>query len=114
MLDENTIHSRWSGAPDAVGLIGAHHHLWDLGMRRHPNLIGPPRGDFFMGDDTALRRHYLSAGGPVAGGSRAVFLAQRGSLLPLVISRAESHPRRDPARLRRRIPPPYPICCDFR
>ncbi|MGH7094767.1 MAG: amidohydrolase family protein [Stellaceae bacterium] len=28
-------------------------------MGRHPNLAGPPRGEFFMGDDTALRRDYL-------------------------------------------------------
>ncbi len=54
-----TIHSRWSDAPDAISLIDAHHHLWDLGMGKHPNLIGPPRGDFFMGDDSALRRNYL-------------------------------------------------------
>ncbi|HVC53457.1 MAG TPA: amidohydrolase family protein [Stellaceae bacterium] len=59
MAEAKTIDGRWSHAPGAVSLIDAHHHLWDLGMGRHPNLIGPPRGDFFMGDDTALRRDYL-------------------------------------------------------
>jgi predicted TIM-barrel fold metal-dependent hydrolase len=55
----NTIKGHWNYAPDAISLIDAHHHLWELGMGRHPNLLGPPRGDFFMGDDTALRRNYL-------------------------------------------------------
>ncbi len=55
----HTIHGRWNDAPDAVTLIDAHHHLWDLSQRKHPNLIGEPRHDFFMGDDTALRRNYL-------------------------------------------------------
>jgi len=46
-------------SPDAVTLIDAHHHLWDLSQRKHPNLIGEPRHDFFMGDDSAIRRDYL-------------------------------------------------------
>jgi predicted TIM-barrel fold metal-dependent hydrolase len=50
---------RWSQASGAVTLIDAHHHLWDLGMGKHPNLTGPPREDFFMGDASALRRNYL-------------------------------------------------------
>jgi predicted TIM-barrel fold metal-dependent hydrolase len=54
-----TIHSRWNPSPDAISLIDAHHHLWDLGMAKHPNLIGEPRHDFFMGDNTAIRRNYL-------------------------------------------------------
>jgi predicted TIM-barrel fold metal-dependent hydrolase len=54
-----TIHGRWNEAPDAVTLIDAHHHLWDLRQGKHPNLIGAPRHGFFMGDDTALRRNYL-------------------------------------------------------
>jgi predicted TIM-barrel fold metal-dependent hydrolase len=55
-----TAYGRWNYAPDAVALIDAHHHLWDLGQGKHPNLKGPPRHDFFMGDDTALRRSYLA------------------------------------------------------
>lgn len=54
-----TIHGSWNEAPGAVTLIDAHHHLWDLSQRKHPNLIGEPRQDFFMGDDHALRRDYL-------------------------------------------------------
>ena len=57
MMD--TIHGTWNDSPDAVTLIDAHHHLWDLSQRKHPNLIGEPRHDFFMGDDSALRRDYL-------------------------------------------------------
>src|SRR5438067_5196507 len=56
----STIHGDWNDAPNAVTLIDAHHHLWDLSQRKHPNLIGKPRGDFFMGDDTGLRRNYLA------------------------------------------------------
>src|SRR4029078_663290 len=55
----NTIHGRWNEAPGAVTLIDAHHHLWDLSQGKHPNLVGERRHDFFMGDDTALRRDYL-------------------------------------------------------
>ena len=54
-----TTHGRWNDSPDAVTLIDAHHHLWDLSQRKHPNLSGEPRDDFFMGDDSALRRNYL-------------------------------------------------------
>src|SRR5438270_238372 len=54
-----TIHGRWNDSPDAVTLIDAHHHLWDLSQRKHPNLSGEPRDDFFMGDDSGLRRNYL-------------------------------------------------------
>ena len=32
----HTIHGRWNDAPDAVTLIDAHHHLWDLSQRKHP------------------------------------------------------------------------------
>jgi predicted TIM-barrel fold metal-dependent hydrolase len=54
-----TIHGQWSGAPDAVTLIDAHHHLWDLSMRKHPHRVGGARQDFFMGDDSAINRDYL-------------------------------------------------------
>lgn len=54
-----TIHGAWNDAPDAVTLIDAHHHLWDLSMRKHPNMLGGPRHDFFMGDNSAIRRNYL-------------------------------------------------------
>jgi predicted TIM-barrel fold metal-dependent hydrolase len=54
-----TIHASWNDAPDAVTLIDSHHHLWDLAQGKHPNLIGEPRHDFFMGDDSAIRHDYL-------------------------------------------------------
>ena len=56
---ESTIHGTWNEAPDAVTLIDAHHHLWDLRMGRHPWLCGAEEKDFFMGDYAALRRNYL-------------------------------------------------------
>ena len=56
-----TINAIWLNSTDAVTLIDAHHHLWDLSEQKHPNLIGEPRHDFFMGDDTGLRRDYLPA-----------------------------------------------------
>jgi predicted TIM-barrel fold metal-dependent hydrolase len=55
----HTIHGSWNESPDAVTLIDAHHHLWDLSQQKHPNLIGQARHDFFMGDDSAIRRAYL-------------------------------------------------------
>lgn len=59
MPTESAIHTRWSASPEAISLIDAHHHLWDLSLGKHPNLAGERRHDFFMGDDTALRRNYL-------------------------------------------------------
>jgi predicted TIM-barrel fold metal-dependent hydrolase len=55
----NTIHGSWNDSPDAVTLIDAHHHLWDLSQKKHANLVGLPRHDFFMGDNTAIRRNYF-------------------------------------------------------
>jgi predicted TIM-barrel fold metal-dependent hydrolase len=55
----NTIHSRWNEAVDAVTLIDAHHHLWDLRQNRHPWLCGDEPKEFFMGDYSPLRRNYL-------------------------------------------------------
>jgi predicted TIM-barrel fold metal-dependent hydrolase len=54
-----TIHGTWNHSPDALTLIDAHHHLWDLSQRKHPNLLDGPRHDFFMGDNSAIRRDYL-------------------------------------------------------
>ena len=36
----NTIHGHWNDSPDAVTLIDAHHHLWDLRQNKHPWLCG--------------------------------------------------------------------------
>jgi predicted TIM-barrel fold metal-dependent hydrolase len=54
-----TIHETWNDSPNAVTLIDAHHHLWDLTMRKHPNRVSGGRHDFFMGDDSAINRDYL-------------------------------------------------------
>ncbi|HEV8031220.1 MAG TPA: amidohydrolase family protein [Stellaceae bacterium] len=55
----NTIHGNWNDAPDAVTLIDAHHHLWDLRMGQHPWLCGGEEKEFFMGDYAPLKRNYL-------------------------------------------------------
>jgi predicted TIM-barrel fold metal-dependent hydrolase len=55
----HTIHSFCNQARDAVTLIDAHHHLWDLRMGRHPWLCSAEGKDFFMGDYTPLRKNYL-------------------------------------------------------
>ncbi len=53
-----TIHGAWNNSPDAVTLIDAHHHLWEIGQNRHPSLRGPQHASF-IGDNTAIRRNYL-------------------------------------------------------
>ena len=55
----DTIHGRWSDAADAVTLIDAHHHLWDLRIGKHPWLCGAEEKEFFMGDYAPLKRNYL-------------------------------------------------------
>lgn len=56
-----TIHGDRNDAPDAVTLIDAHHHLWDLRMGRHPWLCGADEKAFFMGDYSPLKCNYLPA-----------------------------------------------------
>jgi predicted TIM-barrel fold metal-dependent hydrolase len=56
--NRKTIHGAWNDAPGAVTLIDAHHHLWEIGQDKHPGLRGE-RHDFFMGDNSAIRRDYL-------------------------------------------------------
>ena len=55
----DTIHGHWNDAPDAVTLVDAHHHLWDLQQNRHPWLCGDEQKEFFMGDYSPLKRNYL-------------------------------------------------------
>ena len=55
----NTIHGHWNDSPDAVTLIDAHHHLWDLTQGKHPWLCGAEEKEFFMGDYGPLKRNYL-------------------------------------------------------
>src|SRR5256885_15619471 len=53
------IHGRGNDSPDAVTLIDAHHHLWDLRLGKHPWLSGAEEKPFFMGDYEPLKRNYL-------------------------------------------------------
>jgi predicted TIM-barrel fold metal-dependent hydrolase len=55
------ISGKTSDAPDAVTLIDAHHHLWDLSMARHPWLGDHPEPGFFLGDYSPLKKNYLPA-----------------------------------------------------
>ena len=54
-----TIQGSCNEAPGAVTLVDAHHHLWDLGMGKHPWLCGAEEKEFFMGDYAPLKRNYL-------------------------------------------------------
>lgn len=56
-----TISGTINSAPDAVTLIDAHHHLWDLSMARHPWLGAHPESQFFLGDYSPLLKNYLPA-----------------------------------------------------
>jgi predicted TIM-barrel fold metal-dependent hydrolase len=56
-----TISGTISDAPEALTLIDAHHHLWDLSMARHPWLGDHPEPGFFLGDYSPLKRNYLPA-----------------------------------------------------
>ncbi|MEB6590741.1 MULTISPECIES: amidohydrolase family protein [Pseudomonas] len=46
-------------AEDALPLIDAHHHLWDLGNGRYPWLQDEYHEDFFLGDYRHLCRDFL-------------------------------------------------------
>jgi predicted TIM-barrel fold metal-dependent hydrolase len=54
-----TINGQWNDAPDAVTLIDAHHHLWDLKANRYPFLSDQVEPHFFLGSYEAIRRNYL-------------------------------------------------------
>jgi predicted TIM-barrel fold metal-dependent hydrolase len=54
-----TIHGSWRTSDDAVTLIDAHHHLWDLKRNRYPWLADEPEHHFFLGDYEALKRDYM-------------------------------------------------------
>jgi predicted TIM-barrel fold metal-dependent hydrolase len=59
MSDMKTISGEWQNASDAVTLIDAHHHLWDLRANRYPFLTDRPEPHFFLGSYDAIRRDYL-------------------------------------------------------
>ena len=55
----NTIHGTWNEAADAVTLIDAHHHLWDLQRNYYPWLSNRPEEHFFLGNYEQLKKNYL-------------------------------------------------------
>jgi predicted TIM-barrel fold metal-dependent hydrolase len=61
MTPDRNIHGAWIDDPEAVTLIDAHHHIWDLGANRYPWLTDEPEHHFFMGDYAPLKRNYLPA-----------------------------------------------------
>lgn len=54
-----TIHDAWRDTPEAVTLIDAHHHLWDLRQNPYPWLTEEIDEHFFLGDYAAMRHDYL-------------------------------------------------------
>jgi predicted TIM-barrel fold metal-dependent hydrolase len=56
---EPTIHGRWSDDPEAVTLVDAHHHFWNLDDHCYPWLSDRPEPHFFLGDYEGLKRNYL-------------------------------------------------------
>lgn len=56
-----TVHGRWNESPDAVTLVDAHHHVWDLDRNYYPWLRDHPEPNFFLGNYDALKRNYLPA-----------------------------------------------------
>lgn len=54
-----TIHGAWRDEADAVTLVDAHHHLWDLTRNYYPWLADHPETHFFLGPYDALKRNYL-------------------------------------------------------
>jgi predicted TIM-barrel fold metal-dependent hydrolase len=54
-----TIRGHWEEGPDAVTLVDAHHHLWDLTQNYYPWLSDRPDPNFFLGNYDAVKRNYL-------------------------------------------------------
>lgn len=54
-----TINDAWNHADDAITLIDAHHHLWNLADGRHPWLGAEPEPHFFLGNYDGIKRNYL-------------------------------------------------------
>ena len=54
-----TIHGKWLEGEQAVTLIDAHHHLWDLQENYYPWLSDKPDEHFFLGEHGALKRDYM-------------------------------------------------------
>ena len=54
-----TIHGAWREDEEAVTLVDAHHHFWDLKRNYYPWLHDRPEVHFFLGDYDALKRDYM-------------------------------------------------------
>ena len=44
---------------DDIEIVDAHHHLWDLGLLHYPFLTDEPKEDFFLGDNSPIRKNFL-------------------------------------------------------
>jgi predicted TIM-barrel fold metal-dependent hydrolase len=55
-----TISGIWNQSPDAVKLVDAHHHLWNLDLHYYPGLSDNPNRNFFLGSIDRLRRNFLA------------------------------------------------------
>jgi predicted TIM-barrel fold metal-dependent hydrolase len=54
-----TIHGSWRDGEEAVTLVDAHHHIWDLKRNYYPWLADRPEHHFFLGNYDALKRDYM-------------------------------------------------------
>jgi predicted TIM-barrel fold metal-dependent hydrolase len=53
------IHHQWIESEEAVTLVDAHHHIWDLRRNYYPWLSDHPEEHFFLGDYSPLKRNYM-------------------------------------------------------
>ena len=44
---------------DDIEIVDAHHHLWNLGGLYYPFLTDAAKEDFFLGDNSPIRKNYL-------------------------------------------------------
>ncbi len=55
-----TIHGAWNDDAEAIALVDAHHHLWDLKRNPYPWLQDRPEPHFFLGNYDPIKRDYLA------------------------------------------------------
>jgi predicted TIM-barrel fold metal-dependent hydrolase len=53
------IHHQWIESEEAVTLVDAHHHIWDLRSNYYPWLSDQPEQHFFLGDYSPIKRNYM-------------------------------------------------------
>src|SRR3954469_16655362 len=53
------IHHQWIESEEAVTLVDAHHHIWDLRNNYYPWLSDRPEEHFFLGDYSPLKHNYM-------------------------------------------------------